>query len=434
MVEIYDVTEGSDAAKAGIKRGDFLISINGHAISDILDYSFYITEKRVTLLIHRDADIFEVNIKKREYADIGLEFETFLMDEKHSCRNKCVFCFIDQNPPGMRDTVYFKDDDARLSFLQGAYVTLTNMSDADLDRIALMKTSPINISVHATDPALREQMLCNKNAGRLLSQMKKLADAGITMNCQVVLCKGLNDGAQLIRTMEELAAFYPCVASVAIVPAGLTRCREKLYPLELFSPEEAGAVIDTVEAMGRRCKNKLGSRLFYCADELYIRAGRELHAPEFYEDYPQLENGVGLITSMLAEFEDEIKHIGEYNLNKTRRVSVATGEAAYEFIDYLARTLCSHAPNLSCRVYKIENDFFGHSVTVAGLLTGQDIKAQLTGKRLGGTLFLPRCSLRAEGDLFLDGMKPSELEAALEVKVRFVENSGEAFIRALLEE
>jgi len=434
MVEIYDVIEGSEAALAGIKRGDFLISINGHTINDVLDYSFYLAEKTVTLKIHRGSELFDVRIKKSEYADIGLEFKTFLMDEKRSCRNKCVFCFIDQNPKGMRDTIYFKDDDTRLSFLQGCYVTLTNMSDEDIERIVKMKTSPINISVHTTNPVLRERMLCNRHAGKILDYMKRFAEAGIMMNCQIVLCRGLNDNAELERTMDDLSALYPHVSSVSIVPAGLTCHRQGLYPLEPFSAEECGKIIDTVEKRAAVCLKKLGSRLFFCSDEFYLKAERPTKIDEYYEGYPQLDNGVGLITSMMTDFEYALEDVEQYDLNKARKVSIATGAAAYNLICDMVSRLKEVAPNLRCSVYKIENDFYGHDVTVAGLLTGQDIKNQLAEKRLGNILFLPRVTLRAEGDLFLDGMTPTELEWALNVKIKFIENDAAEFIRHILED
>jgi putative radical SAM enzyme (TIGR03279 family) len=432
VVEIYDVISGSAADNAGILRGDFLISINGHPIKDVLDYSFYITDRTVTLKIHRGSDLFDVTIKKREYSDIGLEFKTFLMDEKQSCHNKCVFCFIDQLPPGMRETLYFKDDDARLSFLQGNYATLTNMDEAEIERIILMKTSPINISVHTTDPALRVKMLNNRYAGDVYEIMKRFARANITMNCQIVLCRDLNDGAKLMKTMNDLALLYPHVASVSVVPAGLTRYREGLYPLESYSADECKVIIKAVEEFAKKCRSEHGSRIFFCADELYIKAGMPIHAGRWYEGYPQLENGVGLIASMRDEFDRALRNIDKYDLNRRRIVSVATGEAAYDFIVGLVSELEERCYNLRCSVYKIENHFFGPEITVAGLITGSDIKNQLTGKRLGKKLILPAVMLRADGDLFLDNMRPAELEWALDVEITFAENNGEDFIRAIL--
>lgn len=432
MVEIFDVTPGSEADLAGILRGDFLISINGHPIKDVLDYSFYITDRTVNIELHRVGELFYVTIKKHEYSDVGLEFKTFLMDEKRSCHNKCVFCFIDQLPAGMREPLYFKDDDVRLSFLQGNYVTLTNLNEEDIDRIVLMKTSPINISVHTTNPALRERMLSNRFAGNVFDIMRRFADANITMNCQIVLCRELNDGAELIRTMSDLAQLWPHVSSVSVVPVGLTGHREGLYPLEPFTSAECAAVIRRVDAFAKKCREKYHSLIFFCADEFYLKAGLPIHSERWYEGYPQLENGVGLIASMRGEFDAELRRIDKYDLSCHHLVSIATGAAAYDFICGLVSRLTERCLNLQCNVYKIENRFFGPEITVAGLICGRDIKEQLAGKRLGEKLLLPSVMLRAEGDVFLDDMWPSELEWAMNVKIIFVKNNGEDFIRKIL--
>ncbi len=433
MVTVFAVTPASYADKAGILAGDIIISINENRINDVLDYRFYLTEKKLSIKIHRGSDLFDVNITKKDrYDDIGLDFDTYLMDEKKSCRNKCVFCFIDQLPKGMRESLYFKDDDSRLSFLMGNYITLTNLSDEDIARIVKMKTSPINISVHTTNSDLRVSMMKNKNAGRVLDIMRQFAGANITMNCQIVLCRGLNDNKELIRTMTDLAALYPHVVSVSVVPAGLTKHRCGLYPLEPFSREECAEVIQTVEEFADSCLERLGSRLFFCGDELYIKAGLPLHGEEYFEGCPQLENGVGLIPSMKASFEAELEFISDFDLNKKRTISIATGEAAFDFISSLAKKLESTSPSLCCNVYKIKNDFFGENITVSGLLTGRDIFAQLSGKPLGEYLLLPSSSLRYEGDMFLDSMTVSELEEKLNTKLRFVDNDGYEFISAVL--
>ena len=433
MVTITGVEKASPAAKHGILPGDILISINGHDINDVLDYRFRLTEKKITLLIHRGPDLKEITIKKDEYSDIGLEFETYLMDKKHSCRNKCVFCFIDQLPKGMRDTLYFKDDDSRLSFLMGNYITLTNLSEEDVDRIIEMKTSPINVSVHTTNPELRVKMMKNKNAGKVLSYLRRFADAGISLNCQIVLCKGINDGQELERSMTDLAALYPSLVGVSIVPAGITNYREGLCHLEPFTAEEAGEVIDTIDKFGEKCLKKFGTRLFFSSDELYIEAGRELPGEDYYEGYPQIENGVGMIRSMDGEFTDELDFLDEYDLEKPRKVSVATGAAAYDFIKSLADRLCEQVPTLECHVYKIINDFFGHNITVAGLLTGKDLANQLNGKDLGDRLLIPRVTLRSEGDVFLDDTTPEWLAEQLGgVEVVPVESTGNDFVSKVL--
>ena len=433
MVTITGVEKTSPAAKHGILPGDILISINGHDINDVLDYRFRLTEKKITLLIHRGPDLKEITIKKDEYSDIGLEFETYLMDKKHSCRNKCVFCFIDQLPKGMRDTLYFKDDDSRLSFLMGNYITLTNLSEEDVDRIIEMKTSPINVSVHTTNPELRVKMMKNKNAGKVLSYLRRFADAGISLNCQIVLCKGINDGKELERSMTDLAALYPSLVGVSIVPAGITNYREGLCHLEPFTAEEAGEVIDTIDKFGEKCLKKFGTRLFFSSDELYIEAGRELPGEDYYEGYPQIENGVGMIRSMDGEFTDELDFLDEYDLEKPRKVSVATGAAAYDFIKSLADRLCEQVPALECHVYKIINDFFGHNITVAGLLTGKDLANQLKGKDLGDRLLIPRVTLRSEGDVFLDDTTPEWLAEQLGgVEIVPVESTGNDFVSKAL--
>lgn len=433
MVTITGVEKASPAAKHGILPGDILISINGHDINDVLDYRFRLTEKKITLLIHRGPDLKEITIKKDEYSDIGLEFETYLMDKKHSCRNKCVFCFIDQLPKGMRDTLYFKDDDSRLSFLMGNYITLTNLSEEDVDRIIEMKTSPINVSVHTTNPELRVKMMKNKNAGKVLSYLRRFADAGISLNCQIVLCKGINDGKELERSMTDLAALFPSLVGVSIVPAGITNYREGLCHLEPFTAEEAGEVIDTIDKFGEKCLKKFGTRLFFSSDELYIEAGRELPGEDYYEGYPQIENGVGMIRSMDGEFTDELDFLDEYDLEKPRKVSVATGAAAYDFIKSLADRLCEQVPTLECHVYKIINDFFGHNITVAGLLTGKDLANQLNGKDLGDRLLIPRVTLRSEGDVFLDDTTPEWLAEQLGgVEIVPVESTGNDFVSKVL--
>ncbi|MBR6514608.1 MAG: DUF512 domain-containing protein [Clostridia bacterium] len=434
MVKITGVEKGSIADKAGILGGDYLIKINGCDINDVLDYRFYITENKITLTLHREAELFDITVKKEQYEDIGLEFESFLMDKQHSCRNKCIFCFIDQLPRGMRDTMYFKDDDSRMSFLKGSYITLTNLSDADIDRICKMKISPINISVHTTNPELRCKMMGNRFAGKSLEALKRFYDAGITMNTQIVLCKGVNDGKELTRSMSDLEKLYPYVQSVSVVPSGLTKYREGLYPLEPFSPDECRAVIEQVEAFSVGCRQQHGCGIFYLGDEFYIKAGLPLPSGESYDGYPQIENGVGLMTSMKEEFYDELDFLDDYDTVKKRRLSIATGEAAYEFISALARELEERLSDTKINVYKIENKFFGENITVAGLVVGCDLKEQLCGKDLGEKLFIPSVMLRYENDLFLDGVSIDELSQYLGVEIETVNNSGFEFVEALLKE
>ena len=434
MVRIQSVIEGSIASHAGIRAGDLLISANGHAVRDVLDYRFYLTDTAVRLVLSREGEEYSVLLRKGEYDDIGLEFETPLMDQKHTCRNGCVFCFIDQMPKGMRKTLYFKDDDDRLSFLHGNYVTLTNLGEEDIRRIITMHISPVNVSVHTTNPELRVRMMKNKRAGEVLSYLPRLAEAGIALCTQIVLCKGLNDGEELERSMEDLAKLYPALRSCAIVPVGLTRHREGLYPLELFTPEECAAVIRQVNAFGEKCLARYGSRLFYCSDEFYVRAGLPLPEEAFYEDYSQIENGVGMLTSLRSEFEFELEALDDYlqAFRAPRTVSIVTGMAAAESMKALARELEARVEGLTVRVHPVINRFFGESVTVAGLLTGKDVAEQLSGRDLGDELLFPAVMLRADGDLFLDDMTPKELSQRLGVGVRPCKNDGADLLCALL--
>ncbi len=434
MVTVTDVLPKSRAAKAGIVAGDILISINGNEINDVLDYRFYLADKSIELAIVRDGRARKFSILKQEYDDIGLEFETPLMDKKHSCKNRCVFCFIDQLPKGMRSSLYFKDDDDRLSFLHGNYITLTNLGDSDIERIIKMRISPVNISVHTTNPELRVKMMKNKRAGEVLDYLPRLAEAGITLCCQIVLCKGLNDGEELLRTMSDLVSLYPALESVSIVPAGLTKYRDGLYPLEAFTPEECKDIIKQVEGFGDDCLEKYGSRLFFPADELYIKSGLPLPEDGFYEEYAQIQNGVGMITDMRASFDYELENISEYTkgFSSPRTVSVATGYAAYSHISDICQRLEEAVDGLKITVYPIKNEFFGEQITVAGLLTGQDIASQLSGKELGDALLFPAVCLRAEGDVFLDDMTPEELSCKLGVRCIPTGSDACEFISAAL--
>ncbi len=432
MVEVTGVANGSRAHRAGVRAGDILIRVNGRDIVDVLDYRFYIADKHVELLVHRGAELLTFTIDKDIYDDIGLEFETPLMDKKHRCENGCIFCFIDQNPEGMRESIYFKDDDSRLSFLHGNYITLTNLKKSDIDRIIEMHISPVNISVHTTNPDLRVKMMKNKRAGEVLEYIRVLADAGVKLRGQIVLCKGVNDGAELERSMRDLVEFYPAMDSVSIVPAGLTRYRRGLYPLEPFTPDECRDVINQVASFGDRCVKKYGERIFYVSDEFYVKGKVELPDYDFWEEFSQLENGVGMLSLFSHEFKLTLSNLTDEELKINRKVSVATGEASYESIKSLINDLCDAVPNLNVHLYKIKNEFFGGEVNVTGLLTGEDIERALAGRPLGDELLLSRAMLRAEGDLFLCGMTPESLSNKLGVKIRFTENDGGEFLLALL--
>ena len=433
MVTITDVASESRADKAGVRAGDVLVAINKNQINDVLDYRFYLASKSVTLLVLRDGKQKKFKIKKQEYDDIGLDFETPLMDKKHSCENKCVFCFIDQLPKGMRKSLYFKDDDSRLSFLHGNYITLTNLGDKDIQRIIDMHISPVNVSVHTTNPELRIKMMHNKRAGEVLEYLRRLADAGISLCAQIVLCRGLNDGAELDRTMRDLEALAPALGSTSIVPAGLTKFRDGLYQLQPFTPEECAAIIKQINDFGDICLYKHGTRLFYPADELYVKAGLPLPDDSFYEDYSQIQNGVGMLTDMRtcvsAELEDDA-YASLANLSRT--VSLATGYAAESHIKELAQMLMSRVDGLKINVYPIKNNFFGDLITVSGLLTGKDIIEQLDGKELGDELFIPAACLRAEGDVLLDDISPEDISAALGVPVSPLDADARKFVRSIL--
>lgn len=433
MVEITEVKRGSRAFKNGVIEGDVLVSINGHPINDVLDYRFYLAEKEIELLLKRNGEEYSVNIKKGEYDDIGLEFATPLMDKKHTCENKCIFCFIDQNPKGMRESIYFKDDDSRLSFLHGNYITLTNLKPADIQRIINMHISPVNISVHTTNPELRVKMMKNKHSGEVLSYLRTLADAGIKLRGQIVLCKDVNDKEELQRSMKDLCEYYPALDSVSIVPAGLTGYRDGLYPLEPFSAEECRAVIKQVTEFGDKCIEKFGERIFYASDEFYVKSGTPLPDFDHYGDFTQIENGVGMLTSFDYEFMCALSTLDDEEKQIEKSITVATGYASYGMMKKLCDRLSEECPNLKINVERIKNNFFGGEVTVTGLLTGKDIAEQLSGKDLGSELYLSRNVLRSEGDLFLCGMTPEELSEKLSVDLCFTENDGGEFLYKILE-
>lgn len=429
MVTIMSVIPGSAAEKCGILPGDILVKINDNPINDVLDYMYYAAESSLNLKLQRNTDIIDVDVFKNEYDDLGLEFETFLIDCKQSCRNKCVFCFIDQMPPGMRETLYFKDDDARLSFLQGNYVTLTNLEQKDIDRIIKMKLN-INVSVHTTNPELRVKMMNNRFAGEKLEYIRQLAENGIMLNCQIVCCPGLNDGDELRRSLSDLGQLMPNISSMAVVPVGLSRFRDGLYPLTSFTKETAGETIDIIEEFQAEFLEKFGTRTVYPSDEFYLIAERELPQSDCYEDYPQYENGVGMLRSLIEEFEDALENT-EYNGQK-RNISIATGYSAFDTIKKLAEMAEARFPELRCRVYAIRNDFFGETITVAGLITGQDLISQLSGKELGDELLISSSMLRSGSDVFLDDLTVPEVSQKLGVSVTATNNDGYDLLEAML--
>lgn len=409
--------------------GDALLSINGKPVHDVLDYKFFAYDTVLDIVL-RSPDGAErtVHVEKPEGLDLGLDFETYLMDTARSCANNCVFCFVDQLPKGMRPTMYFKDDDSRLSFLLGNYITMTNLSEREIQRIIDLRISPINVSVHATDPELRVKMLRNKNAGRCMDIMRRLAAGGIVMNCQIVCCPGLNDGAALERSMRELAELYPAVHSVSIVPVGLTRYRDGLYPLTAFTPESAAQTLELVTRFGDDCVRRFGSRIFFCSDEMYIKAGVELPEDEFYEEHTQLENGVGMIRLLEAEFRSALMLSDGCD---GVSFSIACGVSVAPYFEKLICMAREKYDNINGKVYAIVNDFFGHSINVSGLITGHDLINQLRGRDIGERLFISQNMLRRAEMDFLDDVTLEQACAALGVPIYPIESDGFALWDAI---
>lgn len=429
---ITDVLINSPADMAGIKPGDTLLKINDNIIEDILDFHFYEADEEVNLLIrHCTGEEELINVDKDEDEELGIEFSESLMDKYKSCHNKCVFCFIDQNPEGMRDTIYFKDDDSRLSFLQGNYITMTNLKDKDVKRICYYHLSPINISVHTMNPELRCEMLHNRFAGDVLRYLDDFNEHNITMNGQIVLCKNINDGEELSRTIHDLTKYIPNMQSLSIVPVGLTRYREGLHELEPFTKEDALKVIATVDYWQKICLENYGTRFCYLSDEWYVLAGGELPGEEYYEGYMQIENGVGMLRSLIDEVDEELS-FREID-NREGHVSIATGEMAYPYIVALTEKVRTKYPNIKVDVYMIKNNFFGGKITVAGLLTGGDIIEQLKGKELGNNLILPENLLRSGEDVLLDDVTVADIEQALNTNIRIAHINGYSFIETIIE-
>ena len=431
-VRIKSVNRGSPAERLGLRAGDMLLSADGNELNDMLDYQFYTAGQRFCLAARRGGQLCYLQAEKKDYEPFGCEFETYLIDKKHDCKNHCMFCFIDQLPGGLRESLYFKDDDERLSFLFGNYITLTNLSEREAGRIVKMHISPINISVHTTDPALRVRMMANKNAGAVLKYLDEFAAAGIRMNFQIVLCKGVNDGPALEKTLADLCGLHPAVRSIAAVPAGLTGHRQGLYPLEPFTAADSAAVLDILERWGNRCKEKYGSRIVYPGDELYLYAGRPVPPAAFYEDYPQLENGVGMWRLFHDGFLAELRRPRRPWLVAPRRLDVVTGTLAAPLIGQAMEALRQRFPQVRVTVHPLRNDFFGGNVSVAGLVTATDIAAQCKGRLKTRHLGVPEVMLRDERDRFLDDWTIQRLEKALKVKVRILPTDGAALARALL--
>ena len=428
---IRSVEEGSIAWELGIETGDKLLSINGTEIEDVFDYHFLVNDEELVVLIEKEnGEEWELEIEKDYEEDLGIEFEQGLMDEYRSCRNKCMFCFIDQMPKGMRETLYFKDDDSRLSFLQGNYITLTNMTEDNVRRIVKYHLEPINISFQTTNPELRCKMLHNRFAGEALKKVDILYEGGITMNGQIVLCKGVNDGEELERSIRDLTKYLPNLQSVSVVPVGLTKYREGLYPLEPFTKEDAKKVLQTIHKWQEKIYAEYGIHFIHAGDEWYILAEEELPEEERYDGYLQLENGVGMLRLLMNEFEEGFEKLeGD---DRKREISMATGAFAYPFLQRMIDRLQEKFPNVKVHLYKIINYFFGESITVAGLITGQDLIAQLKGQELGECLYLP-CSMMRDGEtVFLDDLSLDDVKESLQVEADIVKSSGQDFIEAVI--
>ncbi len=429
-VRISGVEKNSLAFRKKIEKDDILISINGNEINDVLDYRFYINDTKLLLSLKTaDGKSKLAMIRKDEFEDIGLEFETYLMDKQRSCKNKCIFCFIDQLPKGLRKSLYFKDDDSRLSFLFGNYITLTNLTDDEVERIIKMHISPVNVSLHTMNPELRVEMMKNPKAGDALNPLKAFADAGISLNTQLVLCPGINDGKELEFSLNELSELYPSVQSIAAVPVGLSDHREGLYELQPYNEKTAGEVIDTIDRFNEEFRKKNGTVIAYAADEFYIKANRPMPDEDYYNGYPQLDNGVGMWTLLKAEFEQALEDCDINELN--RKVTVVTGVAAYPLISELAKKAEEKIKGLSVNVVEVRNKLLGSMITVSGLICGNDIVSALGDTELGEELIIPPNCLRSEGDMFLDDMTVDELSEKLNVKVTQNGTGGDDLLCAL---
>ena len=430
---ISKVYKDSIADELGIEVGDILISINGEPIHDIIEYRFLLSDEYLEVEIQKqNREVYIYEIEKDYDDDLGIEFTNPIIDKAKSCRNKCVFCFIDQLPKGMRETLYFKDDDSRLSFLQGNIVTLTNMSEEDINNIIKYRISPINISVHTTNPELRKTMIKNKFAGNLYSIMERLAEAQIQMNCQIVLCPGYNDKEELERTVSDLTKLYPYVNSAAAVPVGITKHREHLPNLEIFNEKTAGETIDQVDKLQKKYLKELGTRFIFLSDEFYIMANRKLLDYDEYEGFIQFENGVGMISKFEREIKDYLENLSEDHKSKIKKVSIATGHSAYEFMCEMAKCIMEKCHNVQIDVYKIINNFFGDTITVSGLVTATDIIDQLKDKNLGETLYIPRSMLKADEEIFLDNITLENLSDIMGLEVVPCLNEGKDFIDKIL--
>lgn len=429
---VKSVAPGSIADEMELEAGDEILRVNGKKMKDVIDYHYLIHDEFLTLIVvKKDGEEWELEIEKEYEDDLGIEFEDGLMDQYQTCRNRCIFCFIDQNPKGLRDTIYFKDDDARLSFLQGNYITLTNMTDEEVERICFYKLSPINISVHTTNKELRNKMLNNRFAGERLAYLNRFYEAGLEMNGQIVLCPDYNDGEELDRTIKDLSNYLPFMKSLSIVPVGLSKYRDNLSKLRKFTKEEAQAVIRQVMTWQKKIKKERGTRFVYLSDEWYLKAELPLPEENEYEDYPQIENGVGMIRSLTNEVDQYLSKLSSDH--RVRKLSLITGTLAANTMKTIVQNVKHKFCNIDLTVFPIINDFYGHDITVAGLITGQDIIAQLKGKELGDVLLMSHVMLRSNEEVLLDNITVKDIENALQTRVRIVKSDGMSLVNAIIE-
>lgn len=432
---IIEVEEGSIAEEMDVRPGDALLTINGSPVEDVLEYKYLINEEYLEVLIRKESgEEWLLEIDKELHEDLGLVFETGLMDRGKTCKNKCVFCFIDQLPRGMRQSLYFKDDDSRLSFLQGNFISLTNLGTEDVERIIKYRISPLNVSVHTTNPGLRVKMLGNPKAGEALKHMGKFLEHGLLLNCQIVLCPGLNDRENLEETLGDLLNMGRGISSIGVVPVGLTRFRKGLYPIRPFGKDDAKEALNTVNKWQDVFLKKYGSRVVYAADEIYLKAGLPVPGAQAYENFPQLENGIGMMALFKQQFDRHLEAVGAAERHRTGRVSVATGIAACQFIEGLGREIERITRNLTVHVFPITNEFFGHTIDVAGLITGGDLMRQLEGKDLGDKLLIPQSMLKSGDEVFLDDVSVSQIREKLGVRVEVCEVNGGEFLRSVFQE
>jgi len=431
---INKVSKGSIAEELGIEVGDLLVSINEQPIRDIIEYRFLLSDEYLEVEIeNKYGELYLYEIEKDYDEDLGIEFSNPIIDMAKSCRNKCMFCFVDQLPEGMRETLYFKDDDSRLSFLQGNFVTLTNMSDDDIENIIKYRISPINISVHTTNPELRQKMISNKFAGKVYGIMKKLAEAEITMNCQVVLCPGVNDGEELRRTVYDLIELYPYVNSIAVVPVGITKYRDNLPNLEIFDKDNANTTIDQIHKIQEDLLEKVGTRFVFLSDEFYVLADRDLLDYDDYEGFLQFEDGVGMIKKMGTEIRQYLDSLPSNKSVEKRKISIATGHSAYKFMRDMSNLVMKKYSNIEIKVYEIKNKFWGETITVSGLITAKDIVEQLKGEDIGEVLYITRSMLKADEEIFLDNITLEELQDIMKIKIIPCLNEGKDFVDKIID-